>query len=125
MKLVVTLLFLFDLVALNFASIEQHHIATTNGNLQQDLADFIKLVSADDVRNLTKYFYANDESMRNAYEYLRHDGYKFALHRLREVPMVKMFVVKFNESGVRLTDMEERLKKLLLSQEEAKSIVGN
>lgn len=125
MKLVVTLLFLFDLVALNFASIEQHHIATTNGNLQQDLADFLKLIPTDDVRNLTKYFYGNDELMRNAYEYLRNDGYKFALHRLREVPMVQMFAMKFNESGVRLTDMEERVKKLVLTEEEAKSIVGN
>lgn len=121
---VVTLLILFDLIAINFASIEQHHVTDINGNLQQDIIDFLDLIPFDDIRNLTKYFYANDESMRNAYEYLRSDGYKFAIHRLKEVPMLRMFTTKLNETGVKLADMEERIKEIVLTDEEAKSIVG-
>lgn len=122
---IVTLLILYDLIVVNFASIEQHHIATTNGNLQQDIGDFLDLIPVDDIRNLTKYFYANDESMRNAYEYLRNDGYKFAIHRLRDEPIVQLVAKKLNESGVKLTFMEEKVKGILLTQDEAESIFGN
>lgn len=121
----VTLLILFELIAINFASIEQHHIANSNGNLQQDINEFLDLIPIDDIRNLTMYFYANDESMRNAYDYLRNDGYKFATHRLSEVAMVRTIFLQLKDKGVKLADMEKQIKKIVLTDEEAKSIVGN
>lgn len=122
---VVTVFILFDIIAINIASIQQHHIPNSNGNLQQDFSDFLNLIPIDDIRNLTKFFYANDESMRNAYDYLRNDGYKFAIHRLNEVPMIRLLTAQLNETGVKLADMEKQIEGIVLTDEEAKSIVGN
>lgn len=121
----VTLLFLLDLIVMNFANIE-HHVASTNsGNLQEDFNDFLDLIPIDDIRNLTEYFYANDESMRNSYDYLRNDGTKFAKEALNELPMVRKFTNFLNDTGVNFADLEKGIKRIVLTDEEAQSIVGN
>jgi hypothetical protein len=122
----VTLLFLLDLIVLNYANNIEQHVANSNsGNLQEDFNDFLDLIPIDDIRNLTEYFYANDELMRNSYDYLRNDGTKFAVRKLNELPMFRKFTSFLNDTGVNFADLGKRIKRIVLTDEEAKSIVGN
>lgn len=115
-----------DLIVLNYANNIEQHVANSNsGNLQEDFNDFLDLIPIDDIRNLTEYFYANDELMRNSYDYLRNDGTKFAVRKLNELPMFRKFTSFLNDTGVNFADLGKRIKRIVLTDEEAKSIVGN
>lgn len=96
-----------------------------NGNLQKDLSDFLNIIPVDDIRNLTKFFYANDAEMRESYDYLRDDGYKLVVENLSKLTLVKKFTSFLNDTGVNFAELVKRVEKIVLTSEEAKSIVGN
>lgn len=100
------------------------HIAD-NGNLQKDLSEFVNIIPVDDIRNLTKFFYANDAAMRESYDYLRDDGYKLVVENLSKLTLVKKFTTFLNDTGVNFAELLKRIEKIVLTSEEAKSIVGN
>ena len=96
-----------------------------NGNLQNDLNDFLNIIPVDDIRNLTKFFYANDAEMRESYDYLRDDGYKLVVENLSKLSLVKKFTTFLNDTGVNFAELVKRVEKIVLTSEEEKSIVGN
>lgn len=96
-----------------------------NGNLQKDLSEFVNIIPVDDIRNLTKFFYANDKAMRESYDYLRDDGYKLVVENLSKLTLVKKFTSFLNDTGVNFAELLKRIEKIVLTSEEAKSIVGN
>lgn len=93
--------------------------------LQKDLSDFLNIIPVNDIRNLTKFFYANDEAMRESYDYLRDDGFKLIVESLSTLTLVGKFTTFLNESGVNFVELGKRLEGILLTREETKSIVGN
>jgi hypothetical protein len=95
----------------------QHH-------LQADLDDFIDLIPLDDIRNLTVYYYANDESMRESYDFLNGEGYKIVKEDLFGLHEFKLFNDFFNESGVKIDKLMNRFAKFSLSNTEVNSING-
>lgn len=100
------------------------HIAD-NGNLQKDLSEFLNIIPIDDIRNLTKFFYAKDKEMREAYDYLRDDGCKLVSENLSKLTLVKKFTTFLNDTGVNFADLAKRMEKIVLTREEVQSIVGN
>ncbi|CRL00145.1 CLUMA_CG013421, isoform A [Clunio marinus] len=98
---------------------------TSNGNLQEDLNEFLNLVPVDDIRNLTEFFYANDGEMRQSYDYLRDEGFKLVVENISKLSLVKKFITFLNDSGVDFAESKKRIEKIVLTSEEAKSIVVN
>lgn len=95
------------------------------GFLQKDLNDFLNIIPVNDIRNLTKFFYSNDKAMQESYNYLRDDGFRLVVENLSTLSLVKKFTTFLNESGVNFAELGKRLEGILLTREEAKSIVGN
>lgn len=96
-----------------------------SGNLQSDLSEFLNIIPVDDIRNLTEYFYVNDKAMRDAYNYLRTDGYKLVVESISSLTLVKKFTAFLNDTGVNFAELGKRIEKIVLTDEEAKTIVGN
>lgn len=103
----------------------KHVQSEKSGSLQNDLNEFLNIIPVDDIRNLTEYFYANDEAMRNSYDYLRTDGYKLVVENFSSLTLVKKFTAFLNDTGVNFAELGKRIEKIVLTDEEAKSIVGN
>jgi hypothetical protein len=101
------------------------HVQSESGSLQKDLSEFLNIVPVDDIRNLTEYFYANDEAMRESYNYLRTDGYKIVVKSISTLTLVKKFTTFLNDTGVNFAELGKQIEKIVLTDEEAKSIVGN
>lgn len=97
----------------------------SGGSLQKDLSEFLNIIPVDDIRNLTEYFYANDESMRESYDYLRDVGMKLVVERLSKLTLVKKFTTFLNDTGVNFAELGKRVERIVLTNEEAKSIDGN
>lgn len=95
----------------------QHH-------LQEDFDDFIDLIPLDDIRNLTIYFYANDESMRESYDFLNGEAYNTVKDDLFGLHEFKLFKDFFNESGVKIDRLINRFAKFSLTKAEVNSING-
>lgn len=94
------------------------------GNLQEDLKEFVNIIPADDIRNLTKYYYASDPSMRNSYDYLRDDGYKRILHSLSSLTLVEKFSTFLNDKGVILSELAQHFGAIVLTKENCAEIAG-
>lgn len=103
----------------------KHVQSEKSGNLQNDLNEFLDIIPVDDIRNLTEYFYANDKEMRSSYDYLRTDGYKLVVESFSSLTLVKKFTAFLNDTGVNFAELGKRMEKIVLTDEEAKSIVGN
>lgn len=101
------------------------HVQVQDGSLQKDLNEFLSIIPVDDIRNLTKFFYANDEAMRDSYEYLRDEGIKLIVDNLSTLSLVKKFTTFLNDTGVNLAELEKRVEGIVLTREDTKSIVGN
>jgi hypothetical protein len=102
-----------------------NHFQNENENtLYKDFCDFIDILPIDEIRNLTKHFYANDEEMRESYDYLRNDGYKLIKDRLSQVAILKKFSGFLNDTGVNLSEFEKKIERIVLTNEETDSIVG-
>jgi len=102
-----------------------NHFQSENENtLYNDFCDFVDILPIDEIRNLTKYFYANDEEMRESYDYLRNDGYKLIVDRLSQVTILKKFSSFLNDTGVNLSEFEKKIERIVLTDEETDSIVG-
>lgn len=111
----------------NCAKLEpiKHVQSSSSGSLQRDLNEFLNIIPVDEIRNLTEYFYANDEAMRNSYDYLNHEGWRYAVESMSKLTLVKKFTTFLNDSGVDFAELGKRSEKIVLTDEEAKSIVGN
>jgi Insect allergen related repeat, nitrile-specifier detoxification len=101
------------------------HVANAGGSLQSDFNEFLSIIPVDDIRNLTKFFYANDAQMRNSYDYLRDKGFGRVVAAMSELSLVKKFSSFLNDTGVNIAEMSKRMKKIVLTSEEAKSVAGN
>jgi hypothetical protein len=103
----------------------KHVQSEKSGSLQSDLNEFLNIIPIEDIRNLTEYFYGNDKTMRDSYDYLRTDGYKLVVESISSLTMVKKFSAFLNDTGVNFAELGKRIEKIVLTDEEAKSIVGN
>lgn len=104
----------------------QHVQSEASGSsLQSDFSEFLSIIPVDDIRNLTKFFYANDEAMRESYDYLRDDGFKLVVGKLSQLTLVKKFTAFLNDTGVNFAELSKRMEGIVLTREEAKSIAGN
>lgn len=101
------------------------HVQVQDGSLQKDLNEFLNIIPVDDIRNLTKFFYANDEAMRDSYEYLRDEGIKLIVENLSTLSLVKKFTTFLNDTGVNFAELEKRVEGIVLTREDTRSIVGN
>jgi len=105
--------------------IKHYPSVPTSGTLQHDLQEFLTLVPIDDIRNLTQHFYANDEMMRESYDYLRHDGHRFVLDKLAKLTILRKFASYLNDTGVNFAVLGQQVERIVLTDEETQSIVGN
>jgi Insect allergen related repeat, nitrile-specifier detoxification len=103
----------------------KHYQSGNENTLDRDLREFFNIIPVDDIRNLTKYFYANDMAMRESYDYLRSAGYKLIVENLSQLTILKKFTNFLNDTGVNLTELKKRLENVVLTSEETESIVGN
>lgn len=103
----------------------KHVQSDRNGSLQKDLSEFFNIIPSSDIRNLTEYFYANDEAMRESYNYLLNDGYQLVVESISTLTLVKKFSTFLNDSGVNCAELGKRIERIVLTDEEAKSIAGN
>jgi Insect allergen related repeat, nitrile-specifier detoxification len=102
------------------------HVQSSSGSsLQSDINEFMNIIPMEEIRNLTKFFYANDIEMRDSYDYLRDKGFKMAVENLSQLSLLKKFTSFLNETGVSFAEMAKRMEKIVLTSEEAKSIPGN
>lgn len=125
-KSVVCLVLLIVMKNLSFCSaIEPIEHNTSGGSLQKDLSEFLNIIPVDDIRNLTKFFYANDKAMRGSYDYLRDDGFRLVVENLSKLTLVKKFTTFLNDTGVSFAELAKQIEKIVLTSEEVKSIVGN
>jgi hypothetical protein len=92
------------------------------GSLHQDVCDFLNILPIDDIRNLTKHFYANDKGMREAYDYLRDEGYRKVVESLTQISIFKKFTNFLNDSGVNFAELRKKIEKIVLTNEETDSI---
>lgn len=97
----------------------------SSSSLHRDLSEFISIIPVDEIRNLTDFFYANDRAMRVSYDYLRDVGFKLVVESLSKLSLVKKFTTFLNDSGVDFAELGKRIEKIVLTDEEANSIVGN
>lgn len=102
-----------------------HVSSTPKESLQKDLNDFLNLIPVESIRNLTKFFYANDEAMHESYDYLREKGFQLVVENLSKFTLVKKFTTFLNDSGVNLADLAKRIEAIVLTSDELKSIDGN
>lgn len=93
-------------------------------SLQEDLKEFANVIPADDIRNLTKYYYASDTAMRNSYDYLRDEGFRRILNTLESLPFIQKVLAFLNEKGVILKELTPRLGMIVLKKEECAEIEG-
>lgn len=91
-------------------------------SLHNDLSDFLNLIPIEDIRNLTKYFYANDADMRASYDYLRSEGFQKIVENLSQISILKKFMNFLNDSGVNFAELEKKIEKIVLTNEETDSI---
>jgi hypothetical protein len=91
-------------------------------SLHNDLCDFLSLIPIDDIRNLTKHFYANDADMRASYDYLRGEGYQKIVESLSQVSILKKFMNFLNDTGVNFAELNKKIEKIVLTNEETDSI---
>lgn len=93
-------------------------------SLQKDLNEFINLIPIVEIRNLTKFFYGNDEAMRHSYDYLRNKGYKLVVEGLSKLTLVRKFTSFLNDSGVNFAELGKRIETIVLTSDELKTIDG-
>lgn len=93
-----------------------------SSSLHHDLCDFLNLIPIDDIRNLTKHFYANDADMRASYDYLRGEGYQKIVESLSQISILKKFVNLLNDTGVNFAELNKKIEKIVLTNEETDSI---
>lgn len=93
--------------------------------LQKDLSEFLNLIPIAEISNLTKFFYSNDESMRQSYDYLRNKGCKLVVESLSKLTLVKKFTSFLNDSGVNFAELGKRIETIVLTSGELESIDGN
>lgn len=91
-------------------------------SLHQDLCDFLNVIPVEDIRNLTKHFYANDKDMRGSYDYLRDEGYRKIVEKLSQISIFKKFTSFLNDSGVNFAELRKKIEKFVLTSEETDSI---
>ena len=91
-------------------------------SLHQDLCDFLNIIPVEDIRNLTKHFYANDKDMRGSYDYLRGEGYRKIVENLSQISIFKKFTSFLNDSGVNFAELNKKIEKFVLTSEETDSI---
>lgn len=91
-------------------------------SLHQDLCDFLNIIPVEDIRNLTKHFYANDKDMRGSYDYLRDEGYSKIVENLSQISIFKKFTSFLNDSGVNFAELKKKIEKFVLTSEETDSI---
>lgn len=102
-----------------------NHFQNGNENtLQKDLCDFIDILPIEDVRNLTKHFYANDKQMRDSYDYLRNEGLKLIDNYLSQMSILTKFIGLLNDTGVNIKELNKKMEKLVLTKEETDAIAG-
>lgn len=102
----------------------QHIEEIPEHHLQQDIYDFINLVPVEEIKNLTIYFYANDEEMRNSYDFLVGEDYIRISDELWSLKEMKSLSKFFNESGVRFDKLMQRFKAFSISEEELEAVTG-
>lgn len=124
-KLIVLLMIVTDCAICSKLELIKHVPSESAGSLQKDLSDFLNIIPVDDIRNLTEFFYANDEAMRESYDYVRDHGFKMVCERLLQLSLVKKFTAFLNDTGVNFAALGKRVEAIVLTREEAKSIVGN
>lgn len=101
-----------------------HYQSGRESALHRDMCEFLSVIPIDDIRNLSKHFYANDEQMRESYDYLRSEGYKRIADSLSQITILKKFTGFLNDTGVNFADLKKRIERIVLTSEETKSIVG-
>lgn len=102
----------------------QHIEEIPEHHLQQDIYDFIDLVPVEEIKNLTIYFYANDEEMRNSYDFLVGEDYTRISNELWNLKEMKSLSKFFNESGVRFDKLMQRFKAFSISEDELEAVTG-
>lgn len=98
------------------------HFEPDHNSLHSDLCDFLNIIPIEDVRNLTKHFYANDAEMRASYDYLRGEGLKKIAESISQISIFKKFMNFLNDSGVNLAELDKKIEKIVLTNEETDSI---
>lgn len=93
--------------------------------LQYDLNEFLDIIPVDEIKNLTIYFYTNDEKMRESYNFMKNEGFSEMKRQLSELTIMDKLSQFFNESGVNLDRIDKRLSGLTLSDQEITSLNGN
>jgi hypothetical protein len=101
-----------------------HYQTGRENTLQRDLSEFVSVIPVEEIRNLTRHFYANDEAMRQSYDYLRNEGLRKIADQLGRISILKKFVGYLNDTGVNFAELKRRLERIVLTSEETKSIVG-
>lgn len=101
-----------------------HYQTGKENTLQRDLSEFIGIIPIEEIRNLTRHFYAHDEAMRQSYDYLRNEGFRKISDTLSQITILKKFVGYLNDTGVNVAELKRRLERIVLTNEETKSIVG-
>lgn len=120
------------LFGLLFLSVKSVPSSATNdfqkkikGGIQEDLKDFVNIIPTDDIRNLTKYYYASDPAMRSSYDYLRDDGFQRILNSLSTLTLVKKFTNFLTDKGVVLSEIAQHFEKIVLTVSDCAEIAGN
>lgn len=124
-KLIVLLIVVTDCAICSKLELIKHVQSESGGSLQKDLNDFLNIIPFDDIRNLTEYFYANDETMRESYDYVRDHGIKLICESVSQLSLVKKFTAFLNDTGVNFAALGKPFEAIVLSREEANSIDGN
>jgi hypothetical protein len=101
-----------------------HYQSGRENTLHRDLCEFIKVIPIDDIRNLTRHFYANDATMRDSYDYLRNEGFRKISQSLSQISMLRKLYGHLNESGVNFAELKKRFGRIVLTDDETKSIAG-
>lgn len=94
-------------------------------SLQNDFREFMEIIPVESIHNLTEFFYENDAAMRASYCYLRDDAFPKILENLARLSLVTKFRSFLNDSGVNIADLGKRIEKIVLTKEEAETLVGN
>lgn len=103
----------------------KHYVPKPFHHLQYDLNEFFNIIPVDEIKNLTIYFYTNDDKMRGSYDFMKNEGFSEMKRQLSELTIMDKLSQFFNESGVNLDRIDKRLSGLTLSDEEITSLNGN